>query len=480
MRAPRGAQATAGDTGHDVSYPQCGTTPTATTDAFRLVGVNNGLPWSANPCLSDQGLWATGAAESGLYANTANPGHTSSHWPSSGTGHCVNATVDTDAGCAYGYGRAAAADAMSKAVTALAGTGIDPKAVTWWLDVEGSRTPGQPGNSWVGSGVVNAADLQGFMDGLRLAGAPEVGVYSTAYQWGDITEGYTRATRTSYRTAWKLAPLFPIEDAPVWFAGVGTSDEAVTRCTTTSYTGGEKLLSQYADTVTGLDGDYRCADPDHGLPTVATTAPTQLVTKTSTIGTAWTGADSGSGVATFDVRFERAPANGGFQAWQYPAGLQRTSARSASLASTGQGWTTCVQSRARDAAGNVSGWSAVRCTAVPLDDRALSASTGWYRGTGSGFFASTYTSTTRYGATLVRTGLVSSRLHLLALRCSTCGKVGVYVGSTLLGTVNLYATSTSLATIPLPRFSLRSTSVTLKVLTSGKTVRIDGLATSRV
>jgi hypothetical protein len=364
----------------------------------------------------------------------------------------------------------------------LSGTGLDPKKVTWWLDVEGSRTPGQPGNSWVGSGVVNAADLQGFMDGLRLAGAPEVGVYSTGYQWGDITEGYTRATSTSYRTAWKLAPLFPIEDAPVWFAGVGTYGEAANRCetTTTSYTGGEKLLSQYADTVAGLDGDYRCADPDHVLPTVATTAPTQLVTKTSTIGTAWSGADSGSGLATFDVRFERAPFNGGFQAWQYPAGLQRTAARSASLASTGQGWTTCVQSRARDAAGNVSGWSAVRCTAVPLDDRALSASTGWYRGTGSGFFASTYTSTTRYGATLVRTGLVSSRLHLLALRCSTCGKVGVYVGSTLLGTVNLYATSTSLATIPLPRFSLRSTSVTLKVLTSGKTVRIDGLATSRV
>jgi hypothetical protein len=116
---------------------------------------------------------------------------------------------------------------------------------------------------------------------------------------------------------------------------------------------------------------------------------------------------------------------------------------------------------------------------VPLDDRALAASTGWYRGTANGWYGGTFTSTTAYGATLTRTGAVTSRLHLLAMRCSTCGLVGVYVGSTLVQKVSLYASSTSVATIPLPVFSLRSGTVTVKVLSSGRTVRVDGLATSR-
>ncbi len=477
---PGVAHATAGDLGHDVSYPQCGSTLPSTTDAFRLVGVTDGKPWYVNPCLVDQAQWAAGAAERGLYTNTANPGHVSSHWPTSGSGRCHDATVDTDSGCAYEYGRAAAADALAQATSALSGTGVDPKGVTWWLDAEGSRTPGQNGNSWVGSGVVNAADLQGFVDGLRQGGVPEVGIYSTAFQWGDITEGYSRATSSGYRSAWGFAPSYPIEDGPVWFAGVGSLGDAQNACSTGSFTGGERLLAQYADAGSGLDGDHRCADPDHGLPTVAVGAPTHLVTRTSTVAASWTGADTGTGVASYDLRTERAPYNGAFRAWQYPAALQRTATRSASVSTTGQGWTTCIAVRSRDVAGNLSAWSAIRCTAVPLDDRALSASAGWSRATGRGYFASTYTTTTRYGATLVRTGVVSTRLHLLALRCSTCGKVGVYVGSTLLATVNLAATSTSVATIPLPRFSLRSATVTIKVLTSGRTVRVDGLATSRV
>jgi hypothetical protein len=115
---------------------------------------------------------------------------------------------------------------------------------------------------------------------------------------------------------------------------------------------------------------------------------------------------------------------------------------------------------------------------VPLDDRALSGS-GWSRQSASGWFLSTYSSTTHQGATLTRTGLVTSRLHLIAQRCSTCGKVGVYLGSTLLATVDLHATSTYRALIALPRFSLRTTNVTLKVLTSGKPVRVDALVTSR-
>jgi hypothetical protein len=57
----------------------------------------------------------------------------------------------------------------------------------------------------------------------------------------------------------------------------------------------------------------------------------------------------------------------------------------------------------------------------------------------------------------------------------------VYAGTSLLAKVNLYSGVTiNRALIALPRFSPRSTVVTLKVLSSGGVVRIDGLVTSRV
>jgi hypothetical protein len=298
-------------------------------------------------------------------------------------------------------------------------------------------------------------------------------MYSTTLQWNDITEGYTRTSSSTYRAGWGFQPLYPIEDGPVWFAGVGTVTDAQTRCGTASFTGGQKLLAQYTDG--SFDGDRRCADPDTVAPTATVTAPASPVTQAYSFGAAWAGSDAG-GIATFDVRTTRAPSNGSFGAWQTP--FTRTTARSVSLSGTGQGWTTCVSVRSRDTAGNVSAWVPSRCTTVPLDDRVLSGS-GWSRQSASGWFLSTYSSTTLQGATLTRTGLVTSRLHLIAQRCSTCGKVGVYLGSTLLATVDLHATSTYRALIALPRFSLRTTNVTLKVLTSGKPGRVDALVSSR-
>jgi hypothetical protein len=264
----------------------------------------------------------------------------------------------------------------------------------------------------------------------------------------------------------------------VWFAGVGTLDNAQRLCGTTSFTGGERLLAQYA--AGAYDGDYRCADPDLIAPRASQTAPTSRVTMTSTVRSAWTGSDVGSGLASYDLRTLAAPSNGGWQGWRLPSAWQRTSATSATMTRPYQGWTKCFSTRSRDAAGNVSAWSSARCTAVPLDDRSLSASTGWTRTQTSGWFGGTSTVTSRYGAYLTRAGLQTKRLHLIALKCSTCGKVAVYVGGKRLTTVNLYAAKAIRATIALPTFAYTDGRVTIKVVTSGKKVRIDGLATSRI
>jgi hypothetical protein len=96
------------------------------------------------------------------------------------------------------------------------------------------------------------------------------------------------------------------------------------------------------------------------------------------------------------------------------------------------------------------------------------------------YYGRSFVSSSTLGASLTRTGVQAQQRTLLAVRCSTCGKVSVCPDGKLLTTVDLVAASTSHATIPLPRFSLRSTTVSLRAASSGKLVRIDGLAATRV
>jgi hypothetical protein len=362
------AYSVAGDTGHDVSSPQCATQAPGsalnapqTPSQFGVVGVTNGMPYAANPCLAAGVQWALSTGAVSLYVNTANPGPSkSTHWPAAGRtspARCVNATTDHDFGCAYDYGWDAARDALAVAQRD-AGAYVDPLTVTWWLDVEGSATAGQAGNSWTADLAANTADLQGYVDSLRSAGVREVGIYSTAHQWTDITGGYTRATANVARGKWALSVRYPVEDGPVWYAGTGDVAAATTRCATASFTGGERLLSQYID---GLyDGDVRCADPDGVAPTVAllTPAPT---TNRSLIGAAWRGRDTGSGLATYDVRYAYAPAHRSYGRWVLPSPWQRTAVRAVTVSGLTIGAGYCFEVRARDAAGNVSPWSPMRC-----------------------------------------------------------------------------------------------------------------------
>src|SRR6476659_8922094 len=61
--------------GYDVSYPQCGQ-PLPSSALFGIVGVNNGIVYTANPCASTELAWAQQTANHApaFYANTADPG----------------------------------------------------------------------------------------------------------------------------------------------------------------------------------------------------------------------------------------------------------------------------------------------------------------------------------------------------------------------------------------------------------------------
>ena len=224
-----------------------------------------------------------------------------------------------------------------------------------------------------------------------------------------------------------------------------------------------------------------CTTADRALPTAVLSIPSGTTSVSSPLKATWVGADAGgSGVATYELRTNRAAPAGGFGPWTYPAGLQHTTATSGAVPGTA-GYTACFAVRVTDKAGNVGAWSAQKCTVLPIDDRSFSVSGAWSRIGGAGFYLRTATASTKAGVKLVSPSLQTQRLALVATKCPTCGVVAVYIGPKLLAKVNLAASSTSYRNvIALPRFSLRTDRVSMVVVSSGKTVQVDGLSSSRL
>jgi hypothetical protein len=225
---------------YDVSYPQCGGALPGNADSG-IVGVNDGIVFSANPCLATEWTWATHATghAPAFYANTGDPGPAySSHWPAGQQAPQVCDGSNSTA-CAYDYGWNAAKDSFADAAKVTSA----PASYGWWLDVE-------TGNSWETlesaygqTAVAQAADraeLSGEIAALRDAGVSTVGVYSTAYQWRQVTGG----TGTQFAAS------------SAWVAGTGSLATAAANCGSASFTGGPVVLTQYARS--GYDADDRC------------------------------------------------------------------------------------------------------------------------------------------------------------------------------------------------------------------------------
>jgi hypothetical protein len=214
-------------------------------------------------------------------------------------------------------------------------------------------------------------------------------------------------------------------------------------------------------------------------PVVAVTAPTKRTTLTDRIETTYQGRDP-AGIASFDVRHRRARYDATFAAYTYPTSWQATTATTQRLGLS-RGHDTCISVRARDRVGNRSAWSPERCTARPLDDRSLRASSGWTRGTGSAFLEGTITSTTRKGVELSLPSVQAKQVTVIATRCPTCGTAEVFVGTTRVGRLDLTASSTRRQqVIALPvQTNVRSGKLTIRTTSTGRTVAIDGVAVRR-
>jgi hypothetical protein len=246
-----------GTVGNDISYPQCGG-PFPENPEFGIVGVNGGRAFTANPCLVEELAWAKRAANRApaFYANTGNPGPAyTRRWPIGQTSPrvCLASNPNASA-CAFDYGWNAAKHSFETAVDAvqeLNGVSRDEAtqraaAVPWWLDVETM-------NSWqtleegygptFQSKLNDTSALIGAVRALWDEGITRVGIYSTSYQWREITGGreYTR----DYFSA-----------NPVWLAGYEDEADARSGCNDPSFTGGPVQMTQFLRD--GYDANVRC------------------------------------------------------------------------------------------------------------------------------------------------------------------------------------------------------------------------------
>ena len=209
-----------GSAGYDISWPQCGA-PLPPHGEIPIVGVNNGRSYTRNPCLAEEAAWA-GRSPS-LYVNVDGLPTDATSGLRGPRGVCAVG----DLVCrSYNYGRNAVT--FDLAYTKRLGV----RASTWWLDVEM-----EPGWRAGAETISNVYVIQGVLDGLRAHGST-VGIYSTQFQWDQITGGgYMPRT-------------------PIWVAGATNLAQAQALCAPDhAFGGGHTLLSQW--TVI-FDNDVAC------------------------------------------------------------------------------------------------------------------------------------------------------------------------------------------------------------------------------
>ena len=243
--------------GYDVSWPQCkprGSANVMTLPAnarFAVVGVNNGTINTFNPCFNSEVAWAAKFLSVYIILDPA-PGGNNAMESNGPDAYCAK-TSNTCEGYDWGYNYATNDLAFVKS------DGLAPRM--WWLDIEtAERWPTAKKYQ-----AVNAAIIQGAIDAIKHSGH-KVGIYSTWYQWGEITGSYV-----------------PPGAIPIWVAGAdyvsGDINSAVSYCaralqpgnpgslksSAIGFAGGVPWLVQYGYGTTGVlvnpDPDYSCGAP---------------------------------------------------------------------------------------------------------------------------------------------------------------------------------------------------------------------------
>ncbi len=221
---------------------------------------------------------------------------------------------------------------------------------------------------------------------------------------------------------------------------------------------------------------------DVGGPTTAMKKPAKRVTLKPTISLAWSATDpEEGGVGDSRVWGREADWNGGFPSeYSYLTPFGPATSFSYPVM---PGHTYCFQAQSLDHLGKPGDWSADRCTATPVDERAAHRSGKWSDVHGLKLYRETALKTTDRGAKLVLNSAQGKRIALVVTKCRGCGKVSVKHAGVLLGKFSLNATSTrNRVLIPVTTYpDVHVGKLVVKVISGeGKKVQIDGILVGRV
>jgi hypothetical protein len=212
---------------------------------------------------------------------------------------------------------------------------------------------------------------------------------------------------------------------------------------------------------------------DTAGPTSTMSKPGKLRTNGTTIPVAWSTMDRFHEVGAKDLLVRSAPWNAGFG--PVTEQLAWSNANSTNVAGA-EGRTYCFAARGIDTVGNMGSPSAWKCTTTPLDDRKATATGGFAKKTGSGYFKGTFRKATAKGATLKLEGVKADTIGLLVAKGKNNGKISVFFAGKKLGTWSLAATTNKVKQqILVKNFaSVKTGTLVIKVVSAGKPVRIDG------
>ena len=195
-------------------------------------------------------------------------------------------------------------------------------------------------------------------------------------------------------------------------------------------------------------------------------APARALTGKATFS--WAGLGLTSPV---HVQQTSASARGPFSAW---TSSSPTSATKTTI-SVAAGQTVCV--RVLDADGTR---TRPTCSSAPLTAKSLTRKGSWTPVTAKGMYAGGGLSTSARRAKLVASSVKARTIALVVSKCPTCGSVNVLWNGTRVKTVSLKGKGAHRVVVPVKTFtSVRTGTVTIKVITRKKTVTVEGLSVWR-
>jgi hypothetical protein len=182
----------------------------------------------------------------------------------------------------------------------------------------------------------------------------------------------------------------------------------------------------------------------------------------------WRATDTGSGVASYDVRYRAATVAGSFG--PYKPWLIGTREHGAKFNGR-PGSTYCFSYRATDADGNASAWTADRCVSAQLAPIALRRTSGWVRASIDGAVR-----TQHAGAALTLAPVIARRIVLSALVGPGYGRLDARWNGKPLRTIDLRAAKRQKTDFTLAAFpALRRGTLTLTVVSAHGAVTISAL-----